>query len=352
MSTSSVISGRCCAIARTLEDKIITAESKKFFIVALNTDLFETAELKDLFRIGDLRNSCKRLRSFTLWTMLIKVGTISARTFRKKRSKFLVKSSKKIMDFVDPEKEDAENAGLRLVSDNKDLQSDPEIDKQFVNFMFFRVNPEWRRLNRETRNVFKSEFQKVFSEFADDLLLFSYSLVGFDSKADLMFWRIGNSLDVIQDMTAKLYRTNLGCYLEAADNYLSVTRKMMFVPGSQKEESGNRFQVAAGEKKYHFLYPCSKHSDWYSKSDEEREALIAENFMVGKKFENIKIHMTHAFGFSEQEYLISFETDEPKDFLALAEELRQTTASKFTLRGMPIYTCRLRSLSECLDSLG
>jgi len=80
--------------------------------------------------------------------------------------------------------------------------------------------------------------------------------------------------------------------------------------------------------------------------------LVEENFMVGKKFENIKIHLTHAFGFSEQEFIISFETDEPKDFLALAEELRQTPASKFTLRGMPVYTCRQRSLMECLDALG
>ena len=74
--------------------------------------------------------------------------------------------------------------------------------------------------------------------------------------------------------------------------------------------------------------------------------------MVGKKFENIKIHMTHAFGFSEQDYIISFETDEPKDFLALTEEMRQTAASKFTMRGMPIYTCRQRSLMECLDAIG
>ncbi|NNE98922.1 MAG: chlorite dismutase family protein [Pyrinomonadaceae bacterium] len=256
------------------------------------------------------------------------------------------------MDFDDSEKEDLESGGLRLVSDITDPQSEPEIEKQFVNFMFFRVNPEWRKLNRETRNIFKSEFQKVFNGFADELLLFSYSLVGFDSKADLMFWRIGSSLDLIQDMTAKLYRTNLGSYLEAADNYLSVTRKMMFVQGSEASKIGGRFHIAPGEKKYHFVYPCSKHSDWYEKSDEEREDLIKENFMVGQKFENIKIHMTHAFGFSEQEYIISFETDEPKDFLNLAEEMRQTNASKFTLRGMPIYTCRLRSLSDCLDSVG
>ena len=62
--------------------------------------------------------------------------------------------------------------------------------------------------------------------------------------------------------------------------------------------------------------------------------------------------MTHAFGFSEQEFIVLFETDEPKDFLSLAEELSHTQASKTTLRGTPIYTCRQRSLTECLDAIG
>ena len=116
--------------------------------------------------------------------------------------------------------------------------------------------------------------------------------------------------------------------------------------------SEDRWHVNAGEKKYHFVYPCAKHKDWYEKPADERDALIEESFMVGRRFENIKIHLTHAFGFSDQEYIISFETDEARDFLALAEELRQTPASKFTLRGMPIYTCRKRDLMECLDALG
>jgi chlorite dismutase len=140
----------------------------------------------------------------------------------------------------------------------------------------------------------------------------------------------------------------LGSFLETSDNYLSVTKKAMFV-GDDNED---RYHVRAGAKKYHFVYPCAKHKDWYEKSGEERDALIEENFMVGKKFQNIKIHMTHAFGFSEQEHIISFETDEPRDFLALAEELRQTPASKLTLRGMPVYTCRQRPLMECLDAIG
>ncbi len=243
---------------------------------------------------------------------------------------------------------DAPDGLLRLVPEQKVVVPLPEIEQQFVNFMFFRVDPEWRKLDASTKDAFKSEFLRVYEEFHGVFLLYSYSLVGFDSKADLMLWRIGSSLDMIQDMTARLYRTNLGSYLEPTDNYLSVTKRRMFV----NYPSEDRSRVTAGLAKYHFVYPCSKQAEWLDLPVGERDALIEENFMVGMKFPNIKIHMTHAFGFSEQDYLITFETDEPRDFLAMAEELRETTASRFTLRGMPVYTCRQRPLMECLDALG
>lgn len=251
------------------------------------------------------------------------------------------------MEVVNFQKDQSES-GLRLVPEPVEVAEFPSIDKQFVNFMFFRVNPEWRKLDDNTKRVLKSEFQRVFEKFRDAFLLFSYSLVGFDSKADLMFWRIGTSLDLIQEMTASLNQTDLGSYLEMTDNYLSATKRMMFVG----EEAIDRTRVQAGAANYLFVYPCAKDKDWLDIPAAEREAMIEENFMVGKKFPNIRIHMTHAFGFSEQEYIISFETDEPRDFLALAEELRQTAASRYTVRGMPVYTCRQRPLMDCLDALG
>lgn len=256
------------------------------------------------------------------------------------------------MELLNRPKDPNEPGSLRLVPECKEGHELAGVEKQFVNFMFFRVNPEWRKLDRETKSIFKREFQSVHDSFQEDFLLFSYSLVGFDSKADIMLWRIGHSLDLIQDMTAKLFRTSLGSFLETAENYLAVTKRFCFIPDDGLGDPQSRQHVVAGRGKYHFFYPCAKHSDWYDKSGEERDALIEENFMVGKKFPNIRIHLTHAFGFSEQEYLISFETDEPRDFLALAEELRQTPASKLTLRGMPVYTCRRRPLMECLDALG
>ena len=252
------------------------------------------------------------------------------------------------MDPRNSQKEPNEPGPLRLVPESKDPRKFPLIDKQFVSFMFFRINSEYRKLDDDTKSKFKKEFQNVYEEFSSDFLLFSYSLVGFDSKADMMFWRVGTSLDLVQDMTAKLYRTNLGNYLETADNYLSVTKKMMFVSDSSED----RFHINAGEKKYLFLHPLVKGKEWFTMSTDDRDTLIEESFMVGKKFPNIKIHLTHAFGFNEQEYIISFETDEPRDFLALAEELKVSSANRFTLRGMPVYTCRRRPLYECLDALG
>jgi len=106
------------------------------------------------------------------------------------------------MDLINAPKEGSEPGGLRLVPEQRDAQKFPALQKQFVNFMFFRVSPEWRKLDAETKMAFKKEFEEVYKGFSDDLLLFSYSLVGFDSKADLMLWRIGNSLDLIQEMTA------------------------------------------------------------------------------------------------------------------------------------------------------
>ncbi|MCY7376877.1 MAG: chlorite dismutase family protein [Pyrinomonadaceae bacterium] len=152
------------------------------------------------------------------------------------------------MQLVNPEKEIAEPNGLRLVSDNKKTQQFPVIEKQFVNFMFLRVSPEWRKLGADSKQIFKTEFEQVFDSFSENMLLFSYSLVGFDSKADLMFWRIGTSLDLIQEMTAKLYRTNLGSYIETTDNYLAATKKMMFLAANENGNAEDRYHVKAGSK--------------------------------------------------------------------------------------------------------
>ena len=50
--------------------------------------------------------------------------------------------------------------------------------------------------------------------------------------------------------------------------------------------------------------------------------------------------------------MVAFESNYPEDFLDLVQELRETKASKYTVRDTPTYTCIARPIDEALDLLG
>ena len=56
-------------------------------------------------------------------------------------------------------------------------------------------------------------------------------------------------------------------------------------------------------------------------------------------------------GIDDQEFVVSFEGDEPGDFLDLVQELRGTESSSYTLRDTPIFTCVAMSVGQALDAL-
>ena len=49
--------------------------------------------------------------------------------------------------------------------------------------------------------------------------------------------------------------------------------------------------------------------------------------------------------------MVSFEADEPGEFLDLVQELRGTESSSYTLRDTPIFTCVATSVAKALDAL-
>ena len=85
---------------------------------------------------------------------------------------------------------------------------------------------------------------------------------------------------------------------------------------------------------------------------EQRQEMMDEHIRIGTKYRSVKLHTTYSFGLDDQEFVVAFETDNPADFLDLVQELRETKASSYTLRDTPMFTCRQRSLAECLEALG
>jgi chlorite dismutase len=246
----------------------------------------------------------------------------------------------------------SETATLRLVSHNKEVENPQPVQRQFVNFVFYRLLPSWKTIDKAERKQGKAEFKAVCDEFEKQMLLTSYSLVGLRKNVDLMLWRIGYDLDAFQEMTFKLGQTGLGQHLEISENFLSMTKRSMYIDKFHPEHAEDRLHIIPGKGKYLFVYPFVKTREWYMKSPDERQNLMDEHIRIGMKYVSVKLHTTYSFGLDDQEFVVAFETDDPQDFLDLVEELRFTQASKFTLRDTPMYTCRHRELSECLQALG
>ena len=94
-----------------------------------------------------------------------------------------------------------------------------------------------------------------------------------------------------------------------------------------------------------------KKRDWYRLPDEERMRIMREHIEVARRFPGIDTNTAYSFGLDDQEFVVSFEADEPGEFLDLVQELRTTESSSYTLRDTPIFTCVSMSLGRALDAL-
>jgi chlorite dismutase len=250
-----------------------------------------------------------------------------------------------------------DRAKLRLASHPEERKEQsqshhPAMPRQFVNFTFYRTRPEWHTLDQETKERLKKEYVGAFEEFSREMLMHTYSLVGLRSNVEFMIWRIGYGLDPFQEMTTRLNRTGMGRYLEPTQSFLSMTKRSMYIDKDNPEHVEDRLHIVPGRSNYLFVYPFVKTREWYTRSAEQRQEMMDEHIRVGSKYKSVKLHTTYSFGLDDQEFVVAFETDEPADFLDLVQELRESKASSYTLRDTPMFTCRQRTLTECLDALG
>src|SRR5437867_13378271 len=88
------------------------------------------------------------------------------------------------------------------------------IARQFVNFMFFRVDRAFRALDVAAKEQAKREFADIVQRYTGPMMLLPYSTLGLKAGVDFMRWRIGYELDPYQKMVADINRSSLGRYLD------------------------------------------------------------------------------------------------------------------------------------------
>jgi chlorite dismutase len=225
--------------------------------------------------------------------------------------------------------------------------------RQFVNFLFFKVDPAWRRLPEEERTRGKQEFSRVVEEYSGKVITIPYTMVGIRGDCDFMLWRIGYELELFQEMSSKLLATGLGRYLTMPYSYLSMTKRSIYVDHHVHEgQESRRLHIVPGKSKYIFVYPFVKKREWYLLTKAARQGMMDEHIEIGHKYPSVKLNTTYSFGLDDQEFVVAFETDKPEDFLDLVMELRNAEASRYTERDTPIFSCIMKSLKEMLETLG
>jgi chlorite dismutase len=217
--------------------------------------------------------------------------------------------------------------------------------RTFAKFTFYKVDPAWRRRSPGERATDKAEFQAACEDFAEDRSLRAYSTVGTRGDADLLLLSQSPIVEEIHTFHVVLGQSGLARWASTPYSYLAMTKP------SPYSEAESRPEICTSERKYLFVYPFEKKREWYRLPLEERQRIMANHIEVGRRYPQISINTAYSFGLDDQEFVVSFEGDDPGEFLELVQDLRGTESSSYTLRDTPIFTCVAMSLGRALDAL-
>lgn len=218
----------------------------------------------------------------------------------------------------------------------------------FVNYLMYKIDAPWRFLGADAKAAAIAEASGLPKKFRDTMVVKSYSTLGLREDCDFFLRIISLEIPPMQDFVSTLYKTQLGKYLQNTHSLLAVTRESAY---TKDHEHDDNF-VPTLKEDYLFVYPFVKTRDWYLLPFPERKRIMDEHIRIGHEFPNVKINTSYSFGMDDQDFVVAFDTDSPRDFVTLVMKLRETESSKYTLRDTPMFTGIKREFKAILESLG
>jgi chlorite dismutase len=219
-------------------------------------------------------------------------------------------------------------------------------ERHFVKFTFIKLDPAWRRRDPDDRARDKREFAAACNDFAEDHFLRAYSLVGTRGDCDLMVRVASPRLEPIHELHVLLNQSGLMGWADISHSYLAATKESVY-----SDEAMPLAPREGSERKYLIVYPMWKKREWYALPAEERGRIMRGHIETGRRYGTIEINTAYSFGIDDQEFVVSFNTDDPREFLDLVQELRSTESSAYTESETPIFTCISASVERALDAL-
>ena len=223
-----------------------------------------------------------------------------------------------------------------------------QADEQYYfNFSFFKIDPKWRWMADLAKEESAKEVENILNN--SKIMYRTYSNLGLRDDADFLIWFAAKTINEIQTVIEKLYKTVFGKYINASMTYLSCTRPSIYVQGARKEHG---FLTGMEPKKHVIVYPFTKTREWYLLDKEKRQVIMDEHIEVSKKYPQVVLNTTYSFGIHDEDFMLAFEVDEIRDFQDLIMDLRETEVSKYVKNDVPMIVCVKKDIVPLITSLG
>jgi len=221
-----------------------------------------------------------------------------------------------------------------------------ENEQYYFNFSFFKVDPKWRWMADLAKEESAKEVENVLNN--SGIMYRTYSNLGLRDDTDFLFWFAAKTVEEIQVVIEKLYKTVFGKYIIPSRTYLSCTRPSLYVQG----QKALGFFTENDPKKHVIVYPFTKTREWYLLPKEKRQEIMDEHIEVSKKYPQVVLNTTYSFGIHDEDFMLAFEVDDIRDFQDLIMDLRETQVSTYVKNDIPMIVCVKKDLVPLISSLG
>ena len=219
-------------------------------------------------------------------------------------------------------------------------------EQYYFNFSFFKVDPKWRWMADLAKEESAKEVEIIIKN--SGIMFRSYSNLGLRDDTDFLFWFAAKTVEEIQRVIEKLYKTVFGKYIIPSITYLSCTRPSIY----SKESKAHGFVTGNEPKKHVIVYPFTKTREWYLLPKEKRQEIMDEHIEISKRYPQVVLNTTYSFGIHDQDFLLAFEVDDIRDFQDLIIDLREAQVSTYIKNDIPMIVCVKKDIIPLITSMG
>ena len=219
----------------------------------------------------------------------------------------------------------------------------------YIQAVALGLEPAWRRTTADMQATdVAAMLEGEATTAAEGIRTLTYSTIGIEPGIDLLFFRLGPSIEALETAGARLARSGIGRWLTVRHSLLGRIGASQYV---RKPTDQERSILDGDPAAYLIVYPFTKDTGWYLLSREARQGIMNEHIRVGRGYPTVRQLLAYSFGLDDQEFVVAYDTDDLVAFGDLVRELRGTESRRSTVNDRPLLLGVHRTLPEILGRL-